>query len=242
MNLILHIVRKDLSRFRWPLLLWAISFLSLFSHDVFRQTGSSPPAEIFRWLPLLIVAVLSIAVIGSIVQEDHPTDGNAAWRTRPITSRQLVAAKFVLIGSMFVVLPVLLVGAKNAVLALKYVYHPQEYVLVVLVLASLALAIASVSACAKNAGHSLLMCVAIVLLTGAVAASLESIAPALLRQAATQLHGGGVLLLLSLSVVAGLAGVLSQYLWRRRSVAVPLAFLTSVTAVIGAGWAGYYFY
>lgn len=112
MNLILHLVRWDVRRFRLLLLLWV---LVVAAGAVL--TGAWPVAAVAvsarntvglaGGLLALTESLFSVALITLVIQE-HPLVGTTAfWMTRPIPPLALLASKLVLLTGVMVVVPVL---------------------------------------------------------------------------------------------------------------------------------------
>ena len=51
--------------------------------------------------------LLTVSLIAWIVQEDGLSEGNAFWRTRPVTAARLLTAKLTLLAALFIFLPLL---------------------------------------------------------------------------------------------------------------------------------------
>ncbi len=112
MNLIAHIVRKDLRRLATPLGAWLALVIGKAAALVIYARGSAPWPD--EWLGpaaacvngLEIILGYLIAVL--LVLEDSPTDGRALWKTRPISGATLLIAKLCAAALAFVAVPVLL--------------------------------------------------------------------------------------------------------------------------------------
>ncbi|MEJ1973156.1 MAG: ABC transporter ATP-binding protein [Lacunisphaera sp.] len=113
MNLIWHIVRKDLRRLRWPLLLWLLlplvqwTLLATTSRTAMNPTAFDGMVTMSAtWAGLTWVVGLILAAW--LVMEDGLVSTQAFWRTRPINGARLLAAKTLGAILMFSVLPALL--------------------------------------------------------------------------------------------------------------------------------------
>lgn len=110
MKLLAHLVRFDLRRFRWVILLWCL----LVAADIV-VTGVRPAliGDIFRYENVGMVGGLlwaaieiGMAVIVPLVVQAHPVVGSDAfWMTRPVPPRTLFAAKVLLLGVLTVLVP-----------------------------------------------------------------------------------------------------------------------------------------
>ncbi len=156
MNLILHVMAKDLRRLTWALALWAgAGVLAVVGMNV-----SGPPQSTLESLGLVAMFQffgLSIALIAAIVQEDGLTESTAFWRTRPISGGRLLLAKLGLIGVLFVVIPVALgllvrLAKRGAMFARPEDLGQPLLALVALVLVGMALA-----SCCKDLGRYFLL-------------------------------------------------------------------------------------
>ena len=158
MNLIWNIIRKDLIRFRFPLLAWLLLlagkyFLLATTSGVFGQ----PSLQWIRLLafpkPLFLViwagpGLFAALLVAALIFEDSPANRDPFWVTRPISGAQLLSAKLILVLAAFVLLPLLAAfawwracGFGLAEWAPLAGYTAASYLLVAL----LALAVASVT-------------------------------------------------------------------------------------------------
>ena len=183
MNLTAHIIRKDLVHYRWALLVWGLSFLYLAVRPNLAPAGSVAAQDYFQVMALITFAVLCVALIAGFVQDDNPTDSSAHWRTRPISPIRLMSAKLLLLGALFVGLPLLVIWAKNHFGFTASVAYFREYCLIALVLASLTLSFTAAAACTKNVLYCLLLWVGIVFATGTLMDFLNRFSPVLSRPA-----------------------------------------------------------
>ncbi len=243
MNLTLHLIRKDLFHFRWALLVWGASFAYLLLQANLTLTGSVTLRDYFQFVALLLFGLLSVGLIAEVMQEDHPNDSSGFWRTRPISPIRLLTAKLLLIGFLFIGLPLLAVWLKNRAPALQTVQSVREYCLIVLVLGSLVLSFAAAAVCTKSGAHSLLLWVTLIFSTATLAEFLGRFLPVLNRQMTAQMNSHTALAILFFSVVVSLAVILNQYLKRQLAVSIILMVTGVVsTALIGTMWSYYYFY
>lgn len=106
MNLVGHMVRKDLRRFALPLCLWLACLVA--GAVWFRFSGARPEGHLgsemaawtttqVGWVQLLMMGQLVVGYIlaGSVVLEDGLTRTDVFWATRPISRVRLLAAKVV---------------------------------------------------------------------------------------------------------------------------------------------------
>ncbi len=109
MNLIWHLIKKDLRATRIWLILWvaacathlALRLIQLASGDSalpqnFASTGRPDHLALY---------VLMLLVAPQIVQLDPPVSGRSFWKTLPIARWRLLSAKLLLLIALFVVLP-----------------------------------------------------------------------------------------------------------------------------------------
>jgi hypothetical protein len=112
MNLVLHLLRSDIRRFRILLSLWLLVVAASAVRD-----GAWPAMAIALearqtigltgGLLSLIEVLFSMALIALVVQE-HPLVGtNAFWMTRPIPWRALLGTKLILLTAVIVAAPVI---------------------------------------------------------------------------------------------------------------------------------------
>lgn len=242
MNLTWHIVKKDLQRFRWAIAIWAVSFLYYqlrFKLD-FRSpvTMTDTPVGVYLLLLSLITfGVLSVAMIVGVVQEDNLVESTVHWRTRPISPARLLAAKLLLIGVLFVILPQFVAWLINRPGPLDSTRAFKEMGFAALAAAGLSLSFAAAAACTKDLGRCMLAWLAVVVAAFLLAHWLGKIVPPLDRLTANQLIAPKGLAILSLGAGVGLAVLCSQYLLRW--LALSLALLAGGAlgaAIIGAAW------
>ena len=109
MNLIWHLIKKDLRATRIWLILWVAACAT---HLVLRliqlSSGDSalPPNFASTGRPdHLALYVLMLLIAPQIVQLDPPVSGRSFWKTLPIARWRLLSAKMLLLTALFVVLP-----------------------------------------------------------------------------------------------------------------------------------------
>lgn len=235
MNLILHIMAKDLRRLTWALALWAgAGVLAVVGTNV-----SGPPQSTLESLGLVAMFQffgLSIALIAAIVQEDGLTGSTAFWRTRPISGGRLLTAKLSLIGVLFVVIPVamgLLVRLANrgAMFA-----RPEEVWEPLLALVALVLVGTALASCCKDLGRYFLIGALCWLLVGFGTVGFQWVKATLGYTA----RGGKMRmeLIAIYGVLIAIAVLLNQYRGRRFGLSVGLIVAGVVgAAAINAFWA-----
>ena len=109
MNLIWHLIKKDLRALRFWLVLWVaacgthlvLRLIQLKSGDAalplnFQSTGRPDHLALY---------VLMLLIAPQIVQLDPPVSGRAFWKTLPIARWRLLVGKVLLLLAFFVVLP-----------------------------------------------------------------------------------------------------------------------------------------
>ena len=223
MNLVWHIIRKDLRRLAWVYAFWAAAGIYLIA---FR--GINVIERTF-WDNLGIVALithfaLAIALIAAIVQEDGLCGVNEFWRTRPIAAGRLLAAKLILVLGSFAVVPLLVTLA----------IRPGDggELAAIGVFAVNVLACAAVASCTKDLGQYFLVGVASFMVAPALGGVLANFAPAveLDRSAAAALRATKIMLLYGVIGITAVGILLNQYT-TRRSV---LSRWALAAAVVGA--------
>ena len=111
MSQVLHILRKDLRRLGWLIVMWMVI---LFARVAFAAVGAATagvtvPAvfvlrEVDVVLPLLQTLLLAL-LVARLVHEEPLVGLNAFWLTKPYSSRALLAAKLVFLMVVMVVIP-----------------------------------------------------------------------------------------------------------------------------------------
>jgi hypothetical protein len=113
MNLTWHIVKKDLRALQWPLTLWTLLIATKLGIGVALLTadGTEGAAWFVRMdgIGNLLAGLecMSFVLVAALIQEDMLVGTSAFWVTRPISGARLLKAKFIGIGLIFGVLPVL---------------------------------------------------------------------------------------------------------------------------------------
>jgi hypothetical protein len=239
MNLICHILKKDVRRFRWELLIWASAFVySLYLRGDYQSGDWQAYCQV---LANITWAVLSLAMIVGVVQEDNLMETKVHWKTRAIPPEKLLMAKLVFIVPLFVVLPLVTAwqilsvpGAKPLPLSVG-LYLGFGVLAVPLLFAALA-------ACTKSLGHAMLLFLGVVAASAALAYLLGQVTPGLDRRTLSSLFMAKAVLILGSMAVLSVGVLISQYLIRQFWVSVSL--LTGgvvVVAVIGASWTWNFF-
>lgn len=230
MNLVWHIIRKDLRRLASTYAGWAVAGIYL----IFYREMNIVQRSI--WDNLGIVALftflaLTIALTAAIVQEDGLCGTNEFWRTRPITAGRLLAAKLTLIFVSFVAIP----------LAFALTLRPGHggELAAICALTTYVLACAAVAACTKDLGQFLLVGVGCLMITPALGGVLTGLAPALdlTKSAAVELKVTKIMLLHGVMGFAALGILLNQYTTRRTVLSHwSLAATVLVAALITGFW------
>lgn len=208
MNLVWHIIRKDLRRLASTYAGWAIAGIYLIFYRELNIVQRS------IWDNIGIVALitffaLTIALTAAVVQEDGLCGANEFWRTRPIAAGRLLAAKLILVLGSFMVIP----------LAFTLALRPGdggELAAIGIFTVNL-LACAAVASCTKDLGQFLLVGVGCFMIAPALGGVLAWIAAAvgITESAAAGLTVSKVLILYIVIGLAALGILLNQYLTRR---------------------------
>jgi len=245
MSTIRHIIAKDLRHFRWTIVLWLACYAYIFLFHAKSSVHPNVNLLNYFWLTsLLSVVVISLALLIGIIQQDHPTDTRAFWRTRPITPGRLLTAKLVLLFGLFVLIPLatVVVGGwmKEGLVRLQTL---REYWLVILVLSSVVLSLAAAASCTRKVPYAFLLWVSVVFASGTSADLLSRFMPKLSMQLSMEMNMTRVLSLLVFSALVSLVVILNQYLRRRLSTSIVLLVFGAIgSALMGVLWSYYYFY
>ncbi|MDR1145734.1 MAG: hypothetical protein LBK71_06330 [Verrucomicrobiales bacterium] len=106
MNIIIELLKKDLLKFRWLLLLWLAlivtwhAALFVLNAENFKTVYAS--VSVLQVLAILFLPVLTLLV----VQADAAAGGTAFWLTRPLPPWKILASKTLLLLSLMVPLAV----------------------------------------------------------------------------------------------------------------------------------------
>ena len=113
MNLVWHIVKKDFTRLRLPLLLWTCVQLGQIAFSERMFSSASLDGEWFngQWALLVGLTFLELTVcyimVAALVLEDPLVGTQMFWVTRPVSGGRLLAAKLVGAAVFFILWPVL---------------------------------------------------------------------------------------------------------------------------------------
>jgi hypothetical protein len=238
MNLVWHIIRKDVRRVAWVLLVWALTGAYLIAYKNMEIIQRSV------WDNLGIVSLIThgalcLALIAAIVQEDGLNGVNEFWRTRPIAPGRILTAKLILVLTFFMVVPSLIVASQRILFAGRSVGFGWGDLLVPLALGVGVLACAAVAACTKDLGQYFLGGLACLMLGYSLGFWFASLAPAELLQGqpALEVTKTRVIIIFALTGVVS-AGVLSnQYFTRRTALSTgAIAGTIVVLALVAAFW------
>jgi len=242
MNLTLHLLKKDLYRNRWSLSCWALGLAYLFLQTQVPLQGNNL-RDYLQVSAMLVVVILGVGLVADFVQADHPTQQDCQWRTLPISAGRMVTVKLLLIGTIFVVVPMAAVCVRHRFDQGHSLHAASEYGLESLILAAIVFSLAAASACTKNAVHCLALLLALTFGAGTLASNLERFAPAISRKALNYSGLNKALVIAGLSVLFSLAVIFNQYLRRRPAMSIGLLLTGAVaTALVGVFWGYFYFY
>lgn len=230
MNLVWHIIRKDLRRLAWAYGAWAVAgtYLVIYRNLNIVQRSLWDNVGI---VALITFLALGIALIAAVIQEDGLCGANEFWRTRPIAAGRLLAAKLALLLVSFALVPMafalaLRPGQGGAIAAIGAI---SIYVL----------ALAAVAASTKDLGQFLLVVVGCALIAPALAGVLTGLAP-LAGLSKSALVAITVTKIVVVHVVIGVGAVailINQYTTRRAVLSRCLVAATAVVAaVVGGLW------
>lgn len=247
MKLTWHLIAKDFRRLRWALAAWLALFVLQVAAGfmLLRGNGGDMDRPVVLQLTgaaLVLVQMLAgYVLVSRLVHEDRLVDGNALWRTQPISSRRLLTAKLLGAGLMFGAAPVLLMvpwwlccgfgGAELGRAALTALGWQVCMIVLGMWLASIT----------DGIGRFLLW--TLVLLAAAITAELTFALPGATQSrpdVGADLFATRQLLALGVLMATGLAVVALQYLGRhvRRSIALSVTgFLLAVLVLAHWPWA-----
>jgi hypothetical protein len=99
-----NILKKDLLKFRWLLVLWAALIVCRYAALFFLDGGNYK--QIFTSIDIFKITAVFFtpALFVLIVHADHAYDSIAFWRTRPLSMWQVLAAKAWLFLTMFLLI------------------------------------------------------------------------------------------------------------------------------------------
>ena len=110
MSQTLHILRKDLKRLRWLVLIWAVVLLVRVG---FWSTGTNPTESLAYSFVVNeasgligVLQILMLALVAARLVHEEPLVGwDAFWLTRPYARSALIAAKLLFAAGVLIVLP-----------------------------------------------------------------------------------------------------------------------------------------
>ena len=118
MKVVLHLLAKDITRLRVPLLVWAALFVLQFT-SVWPGAGTADPRlqlilVISTNLVPLLQTLMLVVIVPLLVHEDPVVGSTAFWVTRPISGRLLLAGK-TLFALLFLIIPPLMIDLAGLV-------------------------------------------------------------------------------------------------------------------------------
>ena len=240
MNLTAHIVRKDLFRLRWVLVLWVVALttrMALASVQAELDVTGYYPFYAMAWVfGLLFLPVLGFGLVMGAQSDDPTSDTDAFWITRPISGGRLLGARCVLLVLLGTIPPLATApwwiahgfGASQLAAAFLQLARWQ------LVLTAVALPFAALSSTSTRFVMGVML--------AAVGAFSLVLAVRFFSSGPSVPPVPGVLesrawVVLALWLAAGLAVVLIQFLTRRTALSVALLLAVLVAAcVAGCCW------
>lgn len=118
MKTVLHLMRHDLRIHRRLLFVWlAVLALHPLAHRIAESTtsadttgGANVPFLAFALVHATRILTMAL-IVGRLVHADGPSMADAFWRTRPLAPGLLATQKLTLVYTLFVAVPLLIVGA-----------------------------------------------------------------------------------------------------------------------------------
>lgn len=114
MSTTLHTFRHDVRRLRWWLLAWVAFLVGMhcWGHMTVWERSTGTRLWLLNYVSLRALAFWSnlgfVALLVALLFFPHAADGvRLFWRTRPITGREMVQAKFLFAGLFLIALPML---------------------------------------------------------------------------------------------------------------------------------------
>lgn len=236
MNLIFHIIKKDLRRMAWVLMTWVVAGGYLITYRKMEIVQRSMWDNI-GIVSLFLFGALTLVLIAGIVQEDGLTEGAEYWRTRPISPGRLLTAKLGLILPLFVVLPLLIVVVQSSLMENGPTLRGSDYAvpfLIVMVLACMA-----VASCTKDLGRYFLFGVLCLFVPPMLASWLKNLFPgeAVSKMQEVAIDTGSFRAMVIWVGVMAMAVILNQYSTRRTRISIGMLGVTVLgLACIGAFW------
>jgi hypothetical protein len=109
MSLTWHIIRKDVTRLRWVILLWVVALAGEMTLASLQATLDVEGHVLFymaAWtFGNVFIPVIGYGLVMGLQDDDPVTEGDSFWMTRPITGGRLLSAKALLLA-LFCMLPV----------------------------------------------------------------------------------------------------------------------------------------
>jgi hypothetical protein len=104
MSLTWHIVRKDLYRLRWVLLLWVVAIAARLVFASIQSSldgeGSIPFQRAAWAFGMIFVPVIGFSLVMGVQDDDPVSDADAFWVTRPISGGRLLSAKAIVLAAL----------------------------------------------------------------------------------------------------------------------------------------------
>ena len=116
MNLNTHLVRHDVRRFKWLIVLWLVVITGAIGSEGLLPVIDQPITDPWRASPLQaaagllgLTAIVFAAILIAVLVHAHPVVGSTAfWMTRPIPPMTLLGSKMLLLVVLFVLVPAVL--------------------------------------------------------------------------------------------------------------------------------------
>lgn len=236
MNLVWHIIKKDLRRVSWVLVVWAVTggYLLIYRKFDIVQRSAWDNLGI---ISLITFGALTLALIAAIVQEDGLTEGNEFWHTRPIAAGRMLAAKLGLILPLFILIPAVVTLSQSWFYGTRVSGSEVSYSM--LMMGIIVLACAAMAACTKDLGRYFLG--GILCIMGGVTLAEWMVSwfdfEPMTKTEQMRIVISKMYATFGLCGVASVAMLANQYFTRRTVVSIGIAFAAVVgIALIGSLW------
>lgn len=235
MKLIAHQMGKDLRELKWSLAVWFACGVYLVATRGQMSQGTLAPQMFAYLVCMILVGALTCSLTAKLVQIDAPIDSTVFWRTRPISTWRLLGAKGLFVLLVFVVLPTILTLLMERKGGSFPFDRMADHLLVWTAVAVVSMAL---GACTKDSSRFVLIGILCVVATSALRGWLAVWTQRGGTHLVVNVGGGPRTTGLSAAgqvtalycVLMGVAVILCQYFWQRRTVSLALVVL----GVLGA--------
>jgi hypothetical protein len=234
MNLTWHIIKKDLRRGWVGLLILAV--LGIYMTLTPSSPGGASEWEGYlKFFCFVLYVAVSLTLIPAFIQEDGVEESDVFWRTLPISPGRMLGAKLILLGVVFVLVPVAMRALHFAWFDVPEAFR-YSHLKVTFIHGCIVLGCAALASITKETGRYFMVGLLCLLATGALGSFFTSIGPSV-RRIGRAVGEEKMLMMLAYGAVLAALVLYFQYFKRWKWISVGLvAFAVVGAALIGSYW------